>query len=190
MYYIYTVKDTIRITPEYFNEDPIKAATEILQKKYERVLDKDLGVLLAVYNVRDISEGEILPEDPAIYHTVTFDVLTFNLEIEEVVVGEVSELAEFGCFVRIGPMDGLVHISQIADEFMTFDRKANMFISKSTKRMLKKGDIVYAKVSTISMKNNIKESKIALTMRPEGLGKPEWQFEKKETQKKQGQKRR
>ncbi|MEM3290316.1 MAG: S1 RNA-binding domain-containing protein, partial [Candidatus Micrarchaeaceae archaeon] len=110
--------------------------------------------------------------------------------IEEVVVGEVSELAEFGCFVRIGPMDGLVHISQIADEFMTFDRKANMFISKSTKRMLKKGDIVYAKVSTISMKNNIKESKIALTMRPEGLGKPEWQFEKKETQKKQGQKRR
>ncbi|MEM3228119.1 MAG: DNA-directed RNA polymerase [Candidatus Micrarchaeaceae archaeon] len=189
MYYTYTIKDTIRITPEYFNEPPEKAAAEILQKRYERILDKDLGLLLAVYNVRDISGGEILPEDPAIYYNVTFDALAFNLEIEEVIVGEVSELAEFGCFVRIGPMEGLVHISQITDEFMSLDRKSNMLISKSTKRVLKKGDIVYAKVSTISMKNNIKESKIALTMRPEGLGKLEWQSEGKETRKRKQQKK-
>ena len=35
------------------------------------------------------------------HHDVTFDILAFKLEVEEVVVGEVSELADFGCFIRI-----------------------------------------------------------------------------------------
>jgi DNA-directed RNA polymerase subunit E'/Rpb7 len=39
---------------------------------------------------------------------------------------------------------------------------------------IKKGDTVYAKVSTISMRNTIQDIKIALTMRAEGFGKPEW----------------
>ncbi len=174
LYYIYKIKDTISISPSYFGTDINKAAEEILSKKYEGTLDKDLGVVLAIFNVRDISDGRILPGDPASHHDVTFDVLTYSLEVEEVVVGEVSEIADFGCFVRIGPLEGLVHLSQITTDFVNFDRKAGMFVMKATGRTLKKGDIVYAKVSTISMKNNVKDTKIALTMRPDGLGKIEW----------------
>ena len=85
-----------------------------------------------------------------------------------------TEIAEFGAFVRIGPIDGLVHVSQITNDFLSFDRKAQAFISKRSGRTLKKGDVVFAKISTISMKNSVKDSKIALTMKPEGLGKPEW----------------
>ena len=93
--------------------------------------------------------------------------------MDEVVQGEVSELADFGLFVRLGPIDGLVHLSQITSDFITYDRKAAVFVSKNTKRTIKKGDPVYAKVSTISMRNTIQDIKIALTMRPEGFGKPD-----------------
>jgi DNA-directed RNA polymerase subunit E'/Rpb7 len=65
-------------------------------------------------------------------------------------------------------------VSQITNDFLSFDRKAQAFISKRSGRTLKKGDAVYAKISTISMKNSVKDSKIALTMKPEGLGKQEW----------------
>jgi len=38
---------------------------------------------------------------------------------------------------------------------------------------------VIGEVSTISMRNTIQDVKIALTMRPEGFGKPEWIKEEK-----------
>lgn len=171
---MHTVKDTISVSPAYFGKDITKAAEEILRARYERTLDRELGIILAVFNVRDISDGVIMPGDPSTHHDATFDVLTFNLEVGEIVTGEVSELVDFGCFVRLGPIDGLVHLSQITNDFISYDRKAGNFILKNTGRNLKKGDIVYAKVSTVSLKNNIKDTKIALTMRPEGLGKYEW----------------
>lgn len=174
MYYTYTVKDSVSVPPKYIGQDISKATAEMLRAKYERTLDRDMGIVLAVYNVRDISDGSILPADPNVHHDLTFDLLAFKLEVEEVVVGEVSELADFGLFVRIGPIDGLVHLSQITSDFITYDRKAGVFVSKNTKRSVKKGDMVYAKVSTISIKNTIQDARIALTMRPEGFGKPEW----------------
>ncbi len=45
-------------------------------------------------------------------------MLTYMPFVEEVVAGEVTELAEFGAFVRIGPIDGLVHVSQITNDFL------------------------------------------------------------------------
>ncbi len=174
MYYKYTVTDSISVPPKYIGEDVAGATTKILRMKYERTLDKDMGIMLVVFNVRDISDGYILPTDPNIHHDVTFDVLTFGLEVDEVVVGEVSELADFGLFVRLGPIDGLVHLSQITSDFITYDRKMGVFSSKNSKRSVKKGDTVYAKVSTISMRNTIQDIRIALTMRAEGFGRPEW----------------
>jgi DNA-directed RNA polymerase subunit E' len=181
LYYTYTIKDTLSISPSYFGEDINKVATDILRNKYERTIDRDMGVVLVVYDVRDISDGVLMPGDPSTYHDVTFNILTFKLEVDEVVTGEVSEIVEFGCFVRIGPLDGLVHLSQITGDFINYDRKSGMFVSRNTGKTLKKGDVVYAKVSTISMKSNAKDTKIALTMRPEGLGKPEWLLETKQT---------
>lgn len=179
MYYVHTIKDTISIPPKYFGQDVKKATEEILRAKYERTIDKDVGIILALYNVRDISDGYLMPGDPSTHNDVTFDILTFSVEVDEVVVGEVSELVDFGCFVRLGPIEGLVHLSQITSDFISYDRKGGIFTSRNTGKSIKKGDIVYAKVSTISLKNNIKDTKIALTMRPEGLGKPEWLKEPK-----------
>ncbi len=174
MFYVYTIKDTISIPPAHFGEDLNKAAEVILRKRHERLLEKDIGIILAVFNVREISDGFIMPGDPSTHHDVTFDMLAFNLDVGEILMGEVSELVDFGCFVRLGPIDGLVHLSQITNDFITNDRKSGTFVLRNSGRTIKKGDVVYVKVSTISLKNNIKDTKIALTMRPDSLGKYEW----------------
>ncbi len=183
LYKLYTIKDTVSVSPTFFGSDIEETATTILRNKYERTIDKDLGVIVAVMNIRDVSNGHIQPGDPATHHDVTFDTLAFSLEVDEVLSGEVSEIMEFGCFVRIGPLEGLVHLSQITNDFVSHDRKSEAFVSKNTGKTVRKGDIVYSKVSTISMKSNIKDTKIALTMRPEGLGKPEWITAKPKEQK-------
>jgi DNA-directed RNA polymerase subunit E' len=137
-----------------------------------------------------VSDGILYPGDPATHHDVEFDALTYMPNVEEIVNGEVTEIAEFGAFVRIGPIDGLVHVSQITNDFLSFDRKAQAFVSRKSGRMLKKGDAVYAKISTISMKNSVKDSKIALTMKPEGLGKFEWINEDEKVKARQGREKR
>lgn len=174
MYYMHSVKDTFKMPPEYFDKSIEKVATEILKRKYEGTIDKNLGVVVAVLNVRNVSDGMIYAGDPSLHHEAEFDMLTYMPYVEEVVAGEVTELAEFGAFIRIGPIDGLVHVSQITNDFLSFDRKVPAFVSKRSGRMLKKGDVVFAKISTVSMKTSVKDSKIALTMKPEGLGKQEW----------------
>ena len=87
-------------------DEPKKLSEDILRKKYERVLDRDMGIIIAVFNISGIGNGFVVPGDPNVHMEVTFDALTFSVEVDEVVVGEVSELVDFGCFVRIGPIDG------------------------------------------------------------------------------------
>ena len=174
MYYIYSVKDRFKLPPESLEEDIESVAARVVRRKYEGTIDKDAGVIVAVFNIRNVSDGILYPGDPSTHHDVEFDALTYMPSVEEIVNGEVTEIAEFGAFVRIGPIDGLVHVSQITNDFLSFDRKAQSFVSRKSGRNLKKGDAVYAKISTVSMKNSVKDSKIALTMKPEGLGKLEW----------------
>src|SRR5208283_4422014 len=137
-----TMQDTFKMSPEYFDRDIDDVATQALKRKYEGTIDKKLGVVVSVFNIRDISDGSILPGDPATHHNVEFDLLTYLPYVDEVVAGEVTELAEFGAFVRIGPIEGLVHVSQITNDFLNFDKKGPSFVSKKSGRTLKKGDAV------------------------------------------------
>lgn len=188
MYKVYTIKDIFKLPPEHFGDNLESVAVQVLGSRYEGTIDRDIGVIVAVFNVRDISDGVIYPGDPSTHHEAKFDVLAFMPVVDEIVPGEVSELVEFGAFVRIGPMEGLVHVSQIASDFISFDKKVPAFISKKTGKNLKKGDSVFAKISTVSMKKTVKDSKIALTMKPDGLGKLEWISAKKtrESQERRG----
>jgi len=100
------------------------------------------------------------------------------------VEGEVVDVVEFGIFVRLGPLDGLVHISQIMDDYVSYDPKNEMMVGRDTGKIIKKGDIVRARIIAVSLRETKKRgSKIALTMRQPGLGKIEWIEEEKKKKK-------
>ncbi len=175
MYKLLKIKDVVRIPPRMFTMDPKEAAKKVLRETYEGIYDRDEGVVLAVMEVEEVGQGVIVPGDGATYHEVLFDVLVWKPEMHEVVEGEVIDVAPYGAFIRIGPMDGLVHISQLMDDYVVFDEKNKQFIGKETKRVLKLGDYVRARIIAISVKSRvIRENKIGLTMRQPGLGKKEW----------------
>lgn len=180
MYKILTVSDIISVPPSYFSMDLRSAVEKIVREKYERKVDMANGVILRLWNMHDIEGGDVILGNGAAHYTVKYNALTFLPEQYEIIEGPVSEVLEFGMFVSIGPFDGLIHLSQVANEFITYDRKAGTLVTKETKRTIKKGDIVRAKIVTVSLKPTIPETKIALTMKGEGLGKVEWLTEKKE----------
>ncbi|MEK6942296.1 MAG: DNA-directed RNA polymerase, partial [archaeon] len=98
----------------------------------------------------------------------------YKPELHEVVEGVVSEVTEFGAFVKTGPVEALVHVSQIMDDYINYDAKGKTFIGKESKKKLSLNDVVLARIITVSLKGTVSNSKIGLTMRQLGLGKKEW----------------
>ncbi len=184
MYLISKIEDTVRIPPSRF-EEPIKEiAIEVLNENYVGKIDKKLGLMVTVKEIEEIGTGRVIMGDGAAYHDVIFTALFFKPELHEVVEGEVIEITDFGAFIRIGPVDGLVHVSQVTDDYINYDAKRGALLGKESKKTLEEGNKVRARIVALSLKGtSSKESKIGLTMRQPGLGRFEWIEEEKEKKK-------
>jgi len=184
MYQITTMEDEISVPPTKFNLDLEEAILQSIGEKYEGKVDVDIGVALAVVEVKEVGEGRVLPGDPAVHYATKFDLLVWQPREHELVEGEVVDITEWGAFLRVGPLDGLVHISQVMDDFVSFDEKNSQLVGRSSHRMLKVGDKVRARIISISFKE---QSKIGLTMRQPFLGNLKW-VEAAEKEKKKAEK--
>ncbi|WP_405304454.1 DNA-directed RNA polymerase [Methanobrevibacter sp.] len=187
MYYKTKIEDTVRIPPYKFDEPLNKVAIQTLNETYEGRLDKKLGLFICVNDIDEIGEGKLIMGDGAAYHNVVFEALFFKPEQYEILEGEVIEIVDFGAFVRIGPMDGLIHVSQVTDDYINFDAKRGALIAKESNKSLDEGDLVRARAVSVSIKDestnnmeNTRKSKIGLTMRQNNLGRFEWIEEAKQ----------
>lgn len=189
MYYMNVVEDRIRIPPEMFGSKIEDAVLRLLRDKYERRIFKNAGMVISVDDAEVEGDGIVIPGDAGAYYKVVFNALSFVPQVNEVFRAEIKEIVEFGAFASIGPFQGLVHISQIGKEKYYYDKKSKSLGSRAAKRSIKKGDDVLVKVSTVSLKPSVTDTKIGLTMRPDGLGKADWlvKEERKEKTKKKGE---
>jgi DNA-directed RNA polymerase subunit E' len=167
-------EDTIRIPPETFGNPLEAVGHQQVKAKYEGVVNEELGYVIAVTNVNVSPTGKIIPGDGATYHKVSFSLLTFYPQLQEVVEGEVVEIADFGAFVRIGPIDALLHVSQLMDDFISYDEKQGVLLGKETKRKLMAGDQVRVRITAVSLGRAGSSGKIGVTARQPFLGKLEW----------------
>ncbi len=175
MYRKMRLADTVRIAPETLGEPVEQAVKLALRDKLEGLVDKKIGAMVAVMDVVEIGEGHILAGDGGVYYDAVFDALTFMPEMQEIIEGSVVEVVEFGIFAGIGPLDGLVHVSQLTDEFVSYDEKNARLITKESGRSIAEGDKVRARIIAVSLnEREPRDSKIGLTMRQHALGKLEW----------------
>jgi DNA-directed RNA polymerase subunit E' len=185
LYYTTKIEDTVRIAPYKFKYPLKDVAIDTLNEAYIGQLDKKLGLLVCVYEIDEISEGQLVIGDGATYHHVTFSAIFYKPEQQEIVLGQVIEIAEFGAFVRIGPMDGLVHVSQVTDDYINYDPKNVALVASESSKVLGEDDLVRARIVALSLKSkSARDNRIGLTMRQPGLGKLEWIEEDKRKNKK------
>ncbi|MEM2905159.1 MAG: DNA-directed RNA polymerase [Candidatus Bathyarchaeia archaeon] len=174
MFRIVRLEDTVRIPPEKFGQPLLAVAEQQLKLKYTGSVDETLGYVLSVTDVKVSPMGRIMPGDGATYHKVSFSLLTFFPVLHEVIEGEVVEVQDFGVFVRIGPVDALLHVSQIMDDFITYDERQGALMGKQTHRVLRKGDLVRVRIAAVSLARGASTGKIGVTARQPFLGKLEW----------------
>lgn len=184
MYAMVKVEDTIRILPEKFGEDLDEVVREIVQKSFEGTMRKDHGIIIAANNIESVGDGIIIHGDGAMYQKVAFDALMFKPKLQEIVDGIICEIVEFGAFCHIGPIDALIHMSQIMNDYVEVDAENEIITGKEKKMTLKTGDPIRARIVAVSMNElSARESKIGLTMRQPALGAHEWLKEPKKEEK-------
>ncbi len=185
MFYLVEVEDFVRVEPKLFGLKTADAVKEQLQKSYSNFQDKDLGTVVDVLEVLSVDDGIIIPGDGAAYYKSTFKLIVFRPELQEIVYGRIEEITNFGAFVDMGVLRGMIHISQTMDDFVSF-AKSGSLTGKDGKKSLNVGDDCMARVVAISFKGE--DPKIGLTMRQPGLGKLEWISGDKEKAKKAAKK--
>lgn len=175
MYYRMKLEDKVRVPPHRLGEELSRVILDVLQEQLEGSIDKEIGVFIAITRVLEIGEGELVPGDGAVYYDVSFEGVVLRLSLQEVIEGLVVETTSFGAFVSLGPIDAMLHVSQISDEYINYDEKNARLICQESKRFIGVGEQVRTRVVTLSLnEREPRDSKIGLTMRQSGLGTSRW----------------
>jgi len=171
MFYVAEIEDYIRVEPKMFGLETLEAVKQQLKETYAEYKSKELGAAVSIVDVLEVGDGIIIPGDGAAYYKSRFKLLVWKPELQELAYGMIDEITNFGAFINLGAMKGMIHISQTMEDYVSFS-KSNVLVGKSGKKSLKKGDLCLARIVAISFKGD--EPKIGLTMRQPGLGKLEW----------------
>lgn len=166
--------DVVRIPPSKLTNSLKFTAIGILKEKYESMVSSDLGYVVLIIDAETNSVGKVISGDGATYHKVNFTALTFYPKLHEVVEGEVVEITDFGAFVRIGPTDALLHLSQITDDYLKSDVKQGIILSNQSEKTLRIGSKLRARITAISLGKSASMGKIGITCRQPFLGALEW----------------
>lgn len=176
MFYLAEVEDYVRVEPRHFGLQTKDAVEKQLNESYVNSITKDLGVVISIVGVDSVGDGIIIPGDGATFYKSHFRVVSWKPELHELVHGTIDEITNFGAFMGLGSLKGMIHISQTMDDYVTLS-KTGTLSGKNSKRSIVVGEECYARIVAISYKMG--EPKIGLTMRQPGLGSISWLNEKK-----------
>ena len=174
MFAIAHMSDVVRIPPSKLTNSLKLTAIGILKEKYESMVNAELGYVILIIDAEANSTGKVIAGDGATYHKVNFTALTFFPKLHEVVEGEVVEITDFGAFVRIGPTDALLHLSQITDDYLKSDVKQGIIISNQSEKTLRISSKIRARITAISLGKSASMGKIGITCRQPFLGALDW----------------
>ena len=177
MYKVVAKEDTIRIPAEYMRKGQSldQHIDRLAMTAFEGRFDEENRFILVTNNHKPIGRGRIIHGDGAIYQRVSFDAVLFCMDDYEIVEGAVSEVNDFGAFVRIGPMEALLHKSQILEEMVESNVGMGWIEGRTSGRRIGVGSSVRSRIVSLSPDtSDPRRSKIGLTSKQPGLGCHDW----------------
>ena len=174
LFSVSTLIDIVRIPPNLFGTGLKKAAESILKSKYESMINAELGYIIMVMDAKVETMGKMIPGDCGTFHRVEFQALTFYPKLQEIIQGELVDITDFGAFVRIGPTDALLHLSQVMDDYLKSDVAAGVILANQSGRTLKVNSAIRARITAVSLGKAASMGKIGITCRQPFLGADEW----------------
>ena len=138
------------------------------------MVNPNLGYIIMILDANVDPMGKLIAGDGGTFHRVEFDALTFYPKLQEIVNGEIVDITDFGAFVRIGPTDALLHLSQIMDDYLKSDVASGVILANQSGRTLRVGSTIRTRITAVSLGKAATMGKIGITCRQPFLGAEEW----------------
>ena len=138
------------------------------------MVNPNLGYIIMILDAKVDPMGKLIAGDGGTFHRVEFDALTFYPKLQEIVNGEIVDITDFGAFVRIGPTDALLHLSQIMDDYLKSDVASGVILANQSGRTLRVGSTIRTRITAVSLGKAATMGKIGITCRQPFLGADEW----------------
>jgi DNA-directed RNA polymerase subunit E' len=185
LYTIIEDEHVTRVPPQLLGASFDQAVLDVAQESLcGRILDmrdeNDHVVgkcyVVSLIDIEPVGEATIVHGDGGVYQSIKYRALAYTPKMQEVVDAIViSVVPKLGVFLKFGPFEGLLHISQIMDDRIDVDQVNQRFIGKETGREIRAGDILRVRIVLLNLSSSsVKDSKIGFTMKQGGLGKKEW----------------
>ena len=158
--------------PSRFGENLDEVVLEICRETFEGTISKDLGLTIVVIDLIEIGPGRLVPGDGAAFFDVAFTTLNYLPEDREFIIGDVVEVTDFGVFLRLGCVDALCHVSQVADDFYSYSSKEGALLGRESGKRISVGDRVRARIIAVTIGKS--QIRVGVTMRQAGLGVESW----------------
>ena len=91
MFILSKMKSVVRLEPSSFERSLPDALKDALTEKLANKVLKDVGLVIALWDILKIGDSYLLPGDGASHTRVEFRILVFRPFMEEVLVGKVSQ---------------------------------------------------------------------------------------------------
>ena len=89
MFILTKMKSVVRLEPSSFERSLPDALKDALTEKLANKVLKDVGLVIALWDILKIGDSYLLPGDGASHTRVEFRILVFRPFMEEVLVGKV-----------------------------------------------------------------------------------------------------
>ena len=172
MFYEITAKAHVRVPPTLMGDDVSAAIAAKLEEDLEGYISSEAGFVIGVTEILGLGEGIMVHGDGAVFYETEFKFMTFIPEMQEVVLGKITDITNFGAFLNVGPVEGMIHVSQTMDDFVSVSKQKSLS-GKESKKVLKVGDKCRARIIAVSYKD-LGNPKVGLTMRQPNMGSLKW----------------
>ena len=107
MFVLSKMTSIVRIEPSKFNKPLPDALSEALNSKLANKVVKDVGLVIALFDILDIGESHVMAGDGASHTKVTFRLLVFRPFIEEILTGKIKSSNKEGLTLNLGFFDDI-----------------------------------------------------------------------------------
>ena len=102
------MKSVVRLEPSSFERSLPDALKDTLTEKLANKVLKDVGVVIALWDILRIGDSYLLPGDGASHTRVEFRILVFRPFMEEVLVGKIKCCTKEGVHLSLGFFDDIL----------------------------------------------------------------------------------
>ena len=90
MFVLCTLEDKLRVQPGDLGKPTLEAVTAEIERTYIDKVVPDLGLVITLYDILDVSGGYVFPSDGAVHFDTRFRLVVFKPFIGEVLVGKLK----------------------------------------------------------------------------------------------------